>query len=161
MRRQMCWLSDFFKKLFTVDVPSPSDIVPHAGIIHWATDNKVEVALKKLNIPFNKSVKVWIPSIPDTGSMDPIMDAEHNNILIAGADEGEHRILLHWLSQQPPGNIVVYRIPDKIYAIHRIVKVEHDDEGVKYTLRGDNNPVADPYTVRDANIEWLCIGTIY
>lgn len=158
-----------FKKILSksaVERSSPSDILPQdaIGIVQGEFVNSIELDLYKLNIPFTKPPKVWIPGIPDTGSMDPGMDAEHNNILIAGDTVAQQQILRDWLEVQPAGNIVVYRIDEsnkQMYAIHRIVKVERDKEGIKYTLKGDNNNKNDPYPVRSEHIQWLSIGVIY
>ena len=156
----MCW-NILSRITGTHERPSPSDITPRGALMHLEDTGMVHIDLSKISIPFTKTPRVWILPVAGTGSMDPVMDAGHNDILVAGADEQEQGILHNWLSQQPPGNIVVYRIPEKIYAIHRITKVEWDTEGVKYTLKGDNNPSSDPYVVRSSNIEWVSIGTIY
>lgn len=148
----------------TFERPSPSNITPRESIT-WAPvpiiAARVEIDLTHLNLPLTKTPRVWIPSVPDTNSMDPVVDMEGNNILIAGQDDGEQQLLLNWLEQQPPGNVVVYRIPNKIYAIHRIVKVKRDVKGVYYIMKGDNNPIADPWSTRSSNIEWLSVGVIY
>ena len=163
----MCWL----KELFTagMDKPSPSDIVPRSSIT--TIDSNIVVSLAKLNIPLTKTPKIWIPEIPDTNSMDGIFDFGHNNILIAGADKKEQKILVDSLMV---GDIAVYRImqnPDdkpedfskshKSYSIHRIIEIGSDNEGRYFKFKGDNTPVKDPYEARDSNILWVSIGTIY
>ena len=154
----MCKFSDFFKKRFNTEKPDPSDIVPRDSIMFLEDVGQISIDLKKLNIPFTKTPKVWIPSIPDTGSMEPAFDAGHNNILIAGVDKANQAILVDFLKV---GDIAVYKIPNLIYAIHRIVKIEWDDEGRFFTFRGDNNSADDPYPVWDKHIQWLSLGTIY
>lgn len=149
----MCWLTSLFRR--TVDIPSASDIVPTNNIT--CVGDKVEISLNNLNIPFTKPPKVWIPPIPDTNSMDPSFDFGHNNILIAGVDEDNQRILVDFLKV---GDVAVYQNP-QLYAIHRIVRIEFDDVGRKFTFRGDNNASDDPYPVRDEHIQWICIGTIF
>ena len=141
----------------TVDVPSPSDIVPKKNILFNRVEQVVKISLKNLAIPFTKPPKVWVPDIPGSKSMDPVFDWEHNNILIQGADAENQSIMADFLKV---GDIAVYRHP-LLYAIHRIVKIEQDDEGRKFTFKGDNNYTNDPYAVRDEHIEWLSIGTIY
>jgi hypothetical protein len=148
-------LSKFFTG--TIERHSPSDIVPKAHISFNSTTTKLEVNLNGIGIPFTRPPKVWIPTIPDTNSMDPILDTEHNNILIAGADEDNQKILLDFLKV---GDIAVYKVP-QMHAVHRIIKIETDAVGRRFTFKGDNNPTADPYVVRDENIEWVSIGTIY
>ncbi len=162
----MCVLSNWLSNVFKIGLerPSPSDIVPETSITIYEALGQVIINVAKLNIPFIKSPKVWMPSIPDTGSMDPGFDFGHNNILIAGADELDHLRLINFLKV---GDIAVYRIPPdyslsaEIYAIHRIVEIGKDSEGRYFRFQGDNNAVKDQYKVRDENILWLCIGTIY
>ncbi len=156
---------DILSRLFgTFERPSPSDIVPRDSITNTqlpAVLPYVTIEMNKLNLGLTKTPRVWMPSIPDTNSMDGTFDKGHNNILISGQDGEEQLRLRQWLEAQPPGNIVVYRIEDKIYAIHRIIKVGKDNQGVYFIIKGDNNSAADPYRVRSENIEWLSIGIIY
>jgi hypothetical protein len=101
--------------------------------------------------------KVWIPMIPDTNSMDGCFDYGNNNILIAGADSIEHKKLIDFIKV---GDIAVYRSPS-IYAIHRIVEIGNDKEGKYFRFKGDNNSIMDKDKVRESQIEWVSIGTIY
>ena len=153
----MCFktLAKFFTG--TVERTSPSDIVPKNNIHYNSETSKLEVTLTGIGIPFTSPPRVWIPTIPDTNSMDPVLDAEHNNILIAGADEDNQKILVDFIKV---GDIAVYQVPG-MRAVHRVIKIETDAVGRKFTFKGDNNPQADPYEIRDENIEWLSIGTIY
>lgn len=165
----MCWLSGLFRR--TVDVPSPSDVVPRDSIYYYETTNRLEIDLKRLNIPFTKPPKIWTPSIPGTKSMDPIFDKEHNNIYIQGADGENQEILLDWLAEEwfekSMANIIAYRIPGdlslpaEIYAVHRLSRIISDNKGRKWYFKGDNNATEDSLFARDSNILFLCIGTIY
>jgi len=165
----MCWLSKLFKS--GLEKPSPSDIVPETSITVYEALGQVVINVAKLNVPFTKLPKVWMPGVPDTGSMDPSFDFEHNNILIAGADEVDHQKLVDFLKV---GDIAVYRVMEsptddlndfskahKIYAIHRIMEIGKDSEGRYFRFQGDNNAVKDPYKVRDNEVLYLCIGTIF
>jgi hypothetical protein len=158
-------LRKFF--LGTVDVPSPSDIVPSESIYHLEGSSQVHIDLSRLNIPFSRLPKVWIPPVPDTNSMDPGFDHQHNPILIAGADEENQQIMVEWLAQEwkrnpkTAANIIVYQLEGGYPYIHRIVAMGEDAEGRYWRLRGDNNFRRDPYKVRDRHIKWLCIGTVY
>jgi len=162
-------LLQLLRKFFmgTVDVPSPSDIVPRESIYHLENTGMVHIDLNRLNIPLTKPPRVYIPSVPNTDSEDPIFDIGHNTILIAGADEEDHRILIEWLAEQwrqnprTAANIIVYQMDGGYPYIHRIVAMGEDAEGRYWRLRGDNNFRRDPYKVRDRHIRWLCIGTIY
>jgi len=152
----MCWLSRIFSG--TVERPSPSNIVPEGNIRHDITANLILVSVGGLNIPFAKPPKVWIPPIPDSNSMDPAFDHGHNNILIAGADIFEQIKMVDFLKA---GDIAVYEVETGRPIIHRIVKIGQDSQGRYFRFQGDNNTVKDPYKVRDENIQWLCIGTIF
>lgn len=153
-----------FLKLFTgtIERLSPSDIVKRDAISFMVSNLIVD--LTQLNIPFSQRPKVWICSVPDTNSMDPGFDYGHNNILVAGADEADHKIMIDFLKV---GDIAVYRIPPdlsqpaKAYMIHRIVEIGKDGEGRFFRFRGDNNSSRDLYKVRDENILWVCAGTIF
>ena len=165
----MCWLL----KLFGIGKEkSPSDWLPREAIT--AVDANLVVDLSKLIPNLSEPPKVWIPPVPSTGSMLPNFSHEHNNILIAGANEADHAKLIRHLEE---GDIAVYRVmqneqddpadyskPNAIngYAIHRIIGMGIDGEGkIVYTFRGDNNPVSDPHKVREKNLLWISIGTIF
>jgi len=140
--------------------PSPSNILPVRALLQSHTN--INIDLSQLLIPFKKNPRVWIPLIPNTGSMDPVFDAGNNNFLIAGDGPEEMEILRLWLETQEPGNVVVYRRrSDRQLIIHRIIKKQLDAEGIAYTLRGDNNARNDRQVVRGEDIEWISIGTIY
>ena len=161
---------EFFDWLFrrkprpTLERPSASDIVPRRNITHW--DNKITISLESLAIPFAKPPKIFIPEIPNTNSMDPTFDTGHNNILVAGQDDEEQRIMLRWLEIQLPGNIIVFQIdnPRYTHAIHRIIRVHQESRDAKsfyYTTKGDNNDYEDPLPVWSGVVEWVSLGTIH
>jgi len=162
----MCWLTKLFRR--GANLPSPSDIVPKASLTY--NTGILEIKLDNLFIPFTKPPKVWLSSIPGTRSMDPVFDTEHNNIYIQGADSENQKILVDWLAKEwlnkKMANIIVYRIPSdfrqpaKIYAVHRLSRVEIDGER-KWYFKGDNNITEDPYPAKDENILWVCVGSIY
>ena len=148
------WLSRLFG---TWERPSASDILPRDSITHLQTSNKIEIDLNQILIPFTKPPMVWIASIADTNSMDPGFDFEHNVILVRGVDEENQNILLNFIKV---GDVVVYQSP-QMFAIHRIVKIEHTRNGREYTLRGDNNSANDPYPVFDNYIQWLAVAIVF
>ena len=157
----MCleWLKSLFGSSGS-EKPSPSDIVPRDSIVQ--TDGYFIIDLNRLNIPFTKLPKTWIPEIPDTNSMDGAFDYGNNNLLIAGADEENQRILINFLKV---GDVAVYQVSDSPITIHRIVdrivEIGTDKQGRYFIFKGDNNAKKDPYIVRDADIKWLSIGVIY
>lgn len=141
----------------TVERPSPSDVLPKDSITHFQTSNKVEIDLGKLLVPFTKKPMVFIASIEDTNSMDPGVDFQHNVLLVCGVDEENQRILLDFIKV---GDVVIYNSP-QLFAMHRIVRIDHTSSGRRYTLKGDNNPRNDPTPVLDEHIQWLAVGVIY
>ena len=147
----MCWLSKLFTG--TIERPSPSDWLPEADVKAWADT----LPWNKLNVQLGKKPKIWVPMIPDTNSMDGVFDIGNNNILIAGANKADHALIVNALIV---GDIAVYRTAS-IYAIHRIVEIGQDKQGKFYRFKGDNNSVKDPGKVRENEIEWVSIGTIY
>lgn len=142
---------------FKSDVPCPSDIVNEVDIHYFGIEQSVSIGLRRLNIPFTKPPKVWLTTVQDTNSMNPVMDYKHTCVLIAGADLYNQSLLLDALQ---PGNVVV-AVSDTFNIIHRIKKITRDKKGRKYTLKGDNNFMSDPYDIRDESIRWLLIGIIY
>lgn len=150
---------DSFKKIFTgtIERPSPSDIVP-AMSINILPGSKVQIDLANINIPLDFPPVVWIPSIPDTNSMDGAFDYGHNNILIAGSTEQDQKRIVDFIKV---GDVAVYKIPGTIYAIHRVIAIGSDAEGKWFKFKGDNNAVADPNVARAFHITHISIGTIY
>uniref|UniRef100_A0A6M3LKR8 Putative peptidase n=1 Tax=viral metagenome TaxID=1070528 RepID=A0A6M3LKR8_9ZZZZ len=149
----MCWLSKFFKG--TVERLSPADWLPEDVVRTWA--DSIPWQSLKLGVQLSQKPKIWVPMIPDTNSMDGVFDYGNNNILIAGANEADHAIIVANIIE---GDIVVYRTKS-IYAIHRVVEIGYDAQGKYFRFKGDNNFSADPGKVRESEIEWVSIGVIY
>lgn len=126
----------------TTDVPSPRDIIPKADISY----DSLTCVLEIRHIP----PSVWLTTVQDTNSMDPTVDVGHTCILT-------NNIVCEDLAV---GDVVVYEI-GRHKIIHRIIKIEKDSKGRKYTLKGDNNTHADHYIVRDEHIKWLLLGILY
>ena len=124
------------------DLPSPRDIIPQRNILYFQDTNRVVISGIK--------PKVWLTTVQDTNSMDPAVDAGHTCILTSDFRKGD----------LVDGDVVVYW-NGKQDILHRIIKIEQDSEGRKYTLKGDNCYHADPYIVRDEHIKWLLLGIIY
>ena len=167
------------------EFPSPSDIVPKSNIkvSNLYNASQVTIDYTTLNIPFTKYPRIlYIMDIPDTNSMDGLMDYGHNPLYIEPADEENHTLLCDWLayefesSNQLLANDCVYRImvdetdppsdftkPYLFYAIHRIHQIFYKD-GVRYWVFKGINPAiktVDPYIAQDKNILWLNTGVIW
>ena len=156
----------------TIDVPSPSDIVPASSIDE--KDGQFIIDTKRLNVPFTTEPNlVPIMMIPDTNSMDGVMDYGHNLMLVHPANEENDSIMTDWLAKEwidskgMLANDVVARIPADwelpftYYVIHRIHKVDTDAQGIYFILKGINNPTPDGIKLRVDNIKFLSLGVIY
>jgi hypothetical protein len=154
--------------------PSPSNIVLESNLEVLLTqggfyrDSGSNLRIKKqfIEIPVNHDPLVWMPGVPNTGSMDPNFDEGHNNILIRGYVSIDRGIICGWLhdrwvtNRKEAANIVVMFDGIKTL-IHRIVDVRYDSSGRYWTTKGDNNSSNDRYKWRDDHLWYLSIGTIY
>jgi len=156
-------MCNFLKRIIgqAPELPSPSDILPSDAILAPDANGGIHIDLTKLVIPLTEPPKVYILPVVGTGSMDPVMDADHNTILIRGRSLNDHRSLVDWLFAQPPGNIAVYRRTARLNIIHRVIGKKSDAEGEYLVFRGDNCGAADPDKVRRSMIKYLSIGTLY
>lgn len=173
MVKRGIWLMCFLKR--TKERPSPSNIIKNemvrgfllGGIYRPEGSTELRVAKELLNIYLKADPILWSPSVPDTGSMDNIIDFGHNTLLIQGANAEDHRRMLDWMSDQfiknplEGANIVVVRSDDRAqFILHRLVEVDADGERY-WRTKGDNNSKKDATVWRDRNVEWLAIGTLY
>ncbi len=122
------------------DKPSPADRIPKESI----NVNSDEVIIDIKNPRWSK--------FKDTKSMDPVLD------------KGAHGI--HIVPDSPSeiieGDIIAYK-PKTMNGtiIHRVIKIGHDDKGIYYILKGDNNPSPDPHKVRFEQVERVLVAIIY
>lgn len=125
-------------KLFagTIERPSPSDWLPVEAIRVVGGNVLIDLNEFKVKLGLDKIPQVWLPSIPDTNSMDGVFDIGNNNILIAGENKADHAKLVQALQV---GDVAVYGA-----IIHRIVEIDSDDQGRFFRFKGDNNAVKDP-----------------
>lgn len=166
-RLDVCKLTNVFKP--TVDQPSPSDIVRDDQVISLFTGGTVyhdgvhwRIRRDVFNIPLAEDMKLWVCSIPDTNSMDPVFDAGHKNLYVWPTNHADKNQLRNWMVEQyNAGNrdIAVYRNATT-YAVHRISRITMDKTGRRWYFKGDNNAREDSGYARDSEIEWLYIGTI-
>ena len=135
-------VSKYFKP--TIDVPSPRHIVSQDDISY--DKDRHTLTIRGL-LP-----DIWITTVQDTNSMDPTVDAGHTCILANNFNAEDLAV----------GDIVVawaeWRGTD---VLHRIIKIEEDEQGRKFTLKGDNNYRTDPGFVRGNDIKWLLFGIMY
>jgi hypothetical protein len=91
-------------------------------------------------------------SFVDTNSMDPLFDAGANSLELPPKSPDDVKV----------GDVVSYRSQETgDLIIHRVIAVGSDEDGVFYTLRGDNNGIADPGRVRFEDIHGVVVGILY
>lgn len=154
-------ISLFYKK----DPPgterlSPGNWIPFDSITYDQTSGRLTIELSSLKELYGLSQNpLYQPVvIPDKNSMDPVFDVQHNPFVIAGATPEDHSKLIDALQ---PGDIAAYWNGEE-YRIHRIVKIETDSQGKRFTFLGDNNAkIVDPWVVRPEHITFISLGTFY
>lgn len=162
------------------DKPSLADIVQQTGILADDYAKKFIIDMHQLNIPFSKPPTLMpIMEIPNSKSMDGVMDYGNNNLYSKPADEANHKIMVDWIARtwlltsglqtvDAVSRIMTNDLDDPNdfnkpylwYAIHRLVEVGFDEKGRFFWFAGINNLARDPYPARDRNIIWLNTGTI-
>lgn len=126
------------------DVPSPKGRIKPEDV-KWDS----ETGLLTIKLPWKE---VWLAGAGDTKSMDPTIDSNTINIMKKIEDYVD---LI-------PGDICVYYTPMTPQGvIHRIKKIEEDEEGRLYTFKRDNQPKDDPWVLRDAHVQYVLAGILY
>ena len=108
---------------------------------------KSKVELKVDNIIWSK--------FADTHSMEPVLAKDANGLYTTPKSEEDVHV----------GDIVSYN-PDLLgygdkLIIHRVIKVDNDDNGWYAIIKGDNLSEPDPGKIRFNQIKRLLIGIIY
>jgi len=119
---------------------SPSNTIDRSQIL--ISDTQIQINIEN----------AILVSYNNTNSMDPILDTEANGIEIPVTDETELNI----------GDIVSYKADwNETLISHRIIDIQEDEQGIFYTIKGDNNSSEDPGKVRRDQIEYKLIGVLY
>lgn len=163
----------FLSKLFTgtIERPSPSDILRRevasylfTGGVYLDPHGQWRVKRELLRVPFELDPDLWLCMIPDSNSMDPILDAEHDNLYLKGRTLDDQRRLVEWLALEwetkRAANVIVYQTP-QMYAVHRLIEIKTINGERRWRFKGDNNPTADPGFATDSQIKYVSLGTIY
>jgi hypothetical protein len=87
----------------------------------------------------------------NTNSMDPLIDEGSQALQIVPLSEKDIAV----------GDIISYDSGQYGVIIHRVVKIDKDDQGWYAIAKGDNNPVADPFKVRFKQIRRVLVGVLY
>ncbi|MFH1275888.1 MAG: hypothetical protein ABIH82_02145 [Candidatus Woesearchaeota archaeon] len=133
-------LAEKQKAVLEVEKDSPFDHVK---------DKQVRVLKNKVEIDM-KDVSWW--TIADTNSMDPLID------------EGSTALSVKPISQESihNGDVAFYNsLIAKKVIVHRVIKIDNDEQGWYSKFKGDNLIEEDPENVRYPQIEGVLIGVIY
>ncbi len=125
---------------YTYDQISPSYTIQENQII-----------ISEEGVYINIENATWV-SYSNTNSMDPVLDSTANGIEIPVTQESILKV----------GDIVSYEAEwNETLVSHRIVDINEDENGVYYTLKGDNNSTQDPDKVRIEQIKYKLVAIIY
>lgn len=124
----------------STELPSPFDRIKESQI--HVLNNRVIIDIEDPE---------WA-AFTDTNSMDPVFDYGTNAIEIVPKSHDEIHV----------GDIVSYRsdYADGVI-IHRVIKIDEDQDGWYAILKGDNNDKQDPGKVRFDQIERILVAVIY
>lgn len=122
------------------ELPSPSD---------WIKEDQIQVLNDKIIIKIDNPK--WA-RFTDTNSMDPLFDSASNAIEIVPSSENDIKV----------GDIISYKsYIAKGTIIHRVIKINKDEQGTYFTLKGDNNKYTDPERVRFEQVQRILVAIIY
>ncbi|HME87559.1 MAG TPA: signal peptidase I [Candidatus Nanoarchaeia archaeon] len=113
------------------------------------SEDQIKVYGDKVELDIQNAV--W-SRFANTNSMDPFLDDGSNGIEITPQSAEEIHI----------GDIISYQSTrsDGII-IHRVIKIDADENGTYFTVKGDNNSLQDPERVRFNQIKGILVGIIY
>jgi hypothetical protein len=122
-----------------IERTSPADHIAESQIKVY--NNKIELDIQNA---------IW-SKFTNTNSMDPFLDEGSNGIEIIPTSE----------SQIEVGDIISYESKAGGIIVHRVIKIEQDEEGTYFIVKGDNNPIQDPEQVRFSQVKGIVVGIIY
>ena len=120
------------------ELHSPSD---------WIKEQQINVYPNQVVIKVNNPV--WA-SFTNTNSMDPFIDETSNAIEIKPKSALDIKV----------GDVISYQTKYGVI-IHRVVKVDKDNKGIYYSVKGDNNKLTDPIKVRFKDVVGVVVAVIY
>jgi len=124
----------------TDEVPSPSA---------WITDTQIGVYSQRVILDVKDPQ--WA-TFTDTHSMEPVISSRSYAIEVVPDSVDKIKV----------GDIVSY---ESKYAtgtiIHRVIQKGYDADGTYFTIKGDNNPTADPGKIRFDQIKRVVVAIIY
>lgn len=146
------WISaDAYGIISSLNFEKPLSITDNelASPSNWVKEDQITI--------YNDYVKINIKNaswarFADTNSMDPLLDKDSNSIKITPKDP----------SDLQAGDIISYKAEFTTgMVIHRITKIDYDEEGWYATAKGDNNRYNDPDKIRFNQITGVLVGIIY
>tara|TARA_Y100000310_G_C20437317_1_gene694353 strand:+ start:196 stop:681 length:486 start_codon:yes stop_codon:yes gene_type:complete len=120
------------------ELASPSD---------WIKEQQIKVYPTQVVIDVNNPV--WA-SFTNTNSMDPFIDETSNAIEIKPNSPLDIKV----------GDVISYQTKQGVI-IHRVVKVDRDEKGIYYLVKGDNNIITDPFKIRFNEVVGVVVAVIY
>ena len=128
----------------TGEIPSPYIDLLQDGV-------KFIPAMNVVTIEPVKS-PVWLTTVQDTNSMEPLIDAGHT-VILSGDPE--------LLDKVAVGNVIVWVKPNGNSRIHSIIEIKEDKDGWFCQTQGLNCAHPDPERIRRADIKWVALGVIW
>jgi signal peptidase I len=122
----------------TNELDSPSD---------WIKEDQILVSHNEVIL---KIPGVEWATFTNTNSMDPFLDEDSHALEILPNNAEEIAV----------GDIIAYNSKDGVI-IHRVVEKSYDQEGIFFTVKGDNNNNRDPDKVRFSDIQGVLVAVIY
>jgi signal peptidase I len=122
----------------TNELDSPSD---------WVKEDQILVSHNEVIL---KIPGVEWATFTNTNSMDPFLDEDSHALEILPNNAEEIAV----------GDIIAYQTANGVI-IHRVVEKSYDQEGIFFTVKGDNNNNRDPDKVRFSDIQGVLVAVIY
>ena len=128
----------------TEELISPLPRIGKANVAYYQATGKLEVTMPE----------VMITGVSNTNSMEPVVDIGHTVLLAKLGEAYQYKDLVK-------GDIVTFYDAQINLVMHRIIDIQVDVHGRKYTTRGDNVNIADPYILRDLHLLHVLVGVLY
>lgn len=114
----------------------------------WVKEKQIEMRSDGVLIKINNPQ--WA-ILTDTNSMDPVFDETSHLIQVIPESPKQVKV----------GDIVSYRSPLGFTIVHRATEIGEDEEGWYAILKGDNNPLPDPWKVRWDMVRRVTVMVVY
>lgn len=145
------WLASNVYSSYSQNYSSPLSFIRSETYSPFDHIKEDQVYVYEDKVIINLENPTWA-RFADTNSMDPVIDIGANSIEVIPQNPEDIHV----------GDIVSYtsRFADG-YIIHRVIGINEDEQGLYYTLKGDNNFVSDPEKVRFEQIKSVVVAILY